>query len=48
MQSKDVEGLLWKAVFYKPIEEFRRRVKKAVDAGPDAAEILQKVRERPP
>ncbi len=27
--SHDVEGLLWKACFYKPIEEFRTHVRKA-------------------
>ncbi|KAL4421752.1 hypothetical protein ABPG77_009735 [Micractinium sp. CCAP 211/92] len=28
-QKHDVEQLLWKAVFYRPIEEFRRRIKQA-------------------
>ncbi|KAL4431450.1 hypothetical protein ABPG75_006706 [Micractinium tetrahymenae] len=28
-QKHDVESLLWKAVFYRPIEEFRRRIKQA-------------------
>lgn len=26
--SKDVDQLLWKAVFYRPIEEFRKLIKK--------------------
>lgn len=41
-QAKDVEACLWKSVFYKPIEEFRRRIRKAHESGPAAAELLQK------
>lgn len=41
-QAKDVEALLWKSVFYKPIEEFRRRIRKAHESGPAAAELLHK------
>lgn len=29
LQEKDVEQVLWKCVFYKPIEEFRRRFAQA-------------------
>lgn len=31
LQKHDVESLLWKAVFYRPIEEFRRRLKAAAE-----------------
>mmetsp|Transcript_14539 Transcript_14539/g.37296 ORF Transcript_14539/g.37296 Transcript_14539/m.37296 type:complete len:900 (+) Transcript_14539:268-2967(+) len=41
-KAKDVEALLWKSVFYKPIEEFRRRIRKAHESGPAAAELLHK------
>jgi hypothetical protein len=31
--ANDVEQVLWKSVFYKPIEEFRSRVKEAEKVG---------------
>ena len=31
-QAHEVEQQLWKAVYYRPIEEFRRRLKQAADA----------------
>ena len=47
---KDVEGKLWKDVFYRYIEDFRARLKKysaAAAAGePRAEESLSKARRR--
>lgn len=46
-QAKDVEALLWKGVFYRFIEDYRRRIRKyaaAAAAGePLAQESLDKV-----
>jgi len=41
-KSKDVEGGLWKSVFYKPIEELRKRIKKAYESGPSGQQLLDK------
>jgi len=41
--ANDVEQVLWKSVFYRPIEEFRSRVKEAEKAGQAGAEQLPKV-----
>jgi hypothetical protein len=41
-QAKDVEACMWKSVFYKPIEEFRKRIRKAQESGASAIELLQK------
>lgn len=38
-QEHDVDSLLWKGVFYRPIEEFRRRIRAAPEG-----ELKQKVR----
>lgn len=38
-----MEPALWKSVFYRPIEEFRRRIKAASAAGEKGREPLQKV-----
>lgn len=43
-QEREVEPALWKSVFYRPIEEFRRRIKAASAAGEKGREPLQKVR----
>lgn len=43
MQAKEVEQALWKTCFYSVIEEFRKRIKKAKEAGAAAAENLRKV-----
>lgn len=32
-QGKEVEVCIWKGVFYRTIEEFRKRIKQAVAAG---------------
>ena len=42
-QDREVEPALWKSVFYRPIEEFRRRIKAAAAAGEKGREPLQKV-----
>lgn len=42
-QEREVEPALWKSVFYRPIEEFRRRIKAASAAGEKGREPLQKV-----
>jgi hypothetical protein len=39
-----VEQSLWKTVYYRPIEEFRRRIKHAADAGERGLEPLRKAR----
>ena len=44
MQAKEIEQSLWKTGFYAVIEEFRKRIKQAKDAGPPAEENLRKVR----
>jgi len=41
-KAKDVEACMWKSVFYKPIEEFRKRIRKAQESGASAIELLQK------
>ncbi len=38
-----MEPALWKSVFYRPIEEFRRRIKAAAVAGEKGRAPLQKV-----
>ncbi len=38
-----MEPALWKSVFYRPIEEFRRRIKAAAAAGEKGRAPLQKV-----
>lgn len=38
-----METALWKWVFYRPIEEFRHRVRFAADAGERGKEPLRKV-----
>ena len=43
-QAKEVEQSLWKSCFYAVIEEFRRRIKRAMDAGQPAEDNLQKAR----
>ena len=42
-QAREVEPALWKSVYYRPIEEFRRRIKAAAAAGERGREPLQKV-----
>lgn len=42
-QEREVEPALWKSVFYRPIEEFRRRIKAAAVAGEKGRAPLQKV-----
>ena len=42
-QDREVEPALWKSVFYRPIEEFRRRIKAAAAAGDKGKEPLRKV-----
>lgn len=44
-QEREVEPALWKSVYYRPIEEFRRRIKAAAAAGEKGKEPLQKVSE---
>lgn len=46
-QEREVEPALWKSVFYRPIEEFRRRIKAASAAGEKGREPLQKVQSLP-
>ncbi|DBA73433.1 TPA: hypothetical protein ACH3X1_011469 [Trebouxia sp. C0004] len=43
-QAREVEPALWKSVFYRPIEEFRRRIKAAAVAGEKGRAPLQKVK----
>lgn len=43
IQAREVEPALWKSVYYRPIEEFRRRIKAAAAAGERGREPLQKV-----
>ena len=43
LQEREVEPALWKSVFYRPIEEFRRRIKAAAAAGEKGREPLHKV-----
>ena len=43
LQAHEIETALWKWVFYKPIEEFRHRVRYAADAGEKGEEPLRKV-----
>ncbi|KAL0046021.1 hypothetical protein WJX82_011659 [Trebouxia sp. C0006] len=43
-QEREVEPALWKSVFYRPIEEFRRRIKAAAVAGEKGRAPLQKVK----
>ncbi|KAK9817739.1 hypothetical protein WJX72_001469 [[Myrmecia] bisecta] len=43
-QAKEVEQALWKSVFYRPIEEFRRRIKMSAMAGEKGKELLKKVK----
>ena len=43
VQAHDIETALWKWVYYKPIEEFRHRVRFAADAGEKGEEPLRKV-----
>ncbi len=43
LQAREIETALWKWVFYKPIEEFRHRVRYAADAGEKGEEPLRKV-----
>lgn len=43
MQRAGVEQTLWKVVYYRPIEEFRRRIRLAADAGDRGCEPLRKV-----
>lgn len=41
--TQDVEQTLWKVVWYRPIEEFRRRIRLASEAGDRGREPLRKV-----
>ena len=43
MQDQCLEQLLWKQVYYRPIEEFRRRIRHAAEAGERGREPLRKV-----
>ncbi len=38
-----MEQTLWKVVYYRPIEEFRRRIRLAADAGDRGRKPLRKV-----
>lgn len=42
-QRHDLEQLLWKSAFYRPIEEFRRRIREHAAAGNE--DLLGKVRD---
>ena len=42
MQEREIEAALWKNVFYKPIEEFRKRIRQAAGLGDKGTELLRK------
>ena len=48
VQEHNVEQTLWKVVYYRPIEEFRRRIRLASEAGNRGQEPLRKVLLRAP
>ncbi len=43
LQAHEIDTALWKWVYYKPIEEFRHRVRFAADAGEKGEEPLRRV-----
>ncbi len=43
VQEQNIEQTLWKVVYYRPIEEFRRRIRLASEAGNRGQEPLRKV-----
>ena len=46
LQERDIEAALWKNVFYKPIEEFRKRIRQAAGLGDKGTELLRKASRR--
>ena len=48
VQEHNIEQTLWKVVYYRPIEEFRRRIRLASEAGNRGQEPLRKVDPRLP
>lgn len=43
LQKEGVEQVVWREVFYRPIQEFQRRLRHASQAGDAGREALRKV-----